>query len=111
MSSTKTLCLRSALLLASDSGVMCSATHAGFRVLRSYDDVREAAGRRSLTGPGKPYWKRPFGSTIALRAAAAAAGEGMAGTEGTGAGRPGPVTVVVVVVMDGVDGRLSFLVE
>ena len=64
-SSTKTLCFRSALLFASDSGVMCSATQAGLRVRRSKEDVREFAGRRSATGPGKPYWKRPLGSTWA----------------------------------------------
>ena len=66
MSSTKTLCFLSALLSASDSGVICSATHAGFRVRRSKDDVSEAAGRRSATGPGNPYWKRPLGSTCFL---------------------------------------------
>lgn len=68
-------------------------------------DVREAAGRRSFTGPGKPYWKMPLGSTRALRAAAL--GEGMAGTEETGRG--GPVTVVVVVVTVGRGD--SFFVE
>lgn len=105
MSSTNTLCLRSALLFASDSGVMCSATHAGLRVRRSYVDVRDAAGRRSLTGPGKPYWKMPLGSTGGLRAAA---GEEIAGTDGDGRG--GPVTVVVVVVEIGV-GEEPFLEE
>jgi hypothetical protein len=68
-------------------------------------DVREAAGRRSFTGPGKPYWKTPLGSTIARLAAAA--GEGIAGTDV--AGRGGPVTVVVVVVVVG--GRDSFFPE
>src|SRR5689334_20545927 len=103
MSSTNTLCFRSALLSANDWGVMCSATHAGFRVRRSKEEVSEGAGRRSFTGPGKPYWKRPLGSTTGVLVA----GEGIAGTEWIGAGRAGPVTVVVVVVTTG-DGRLSF---
>lgn len=108
MSSTNTLCFRSALLFASDSGVMCSATHAGFRVRRSYVDVRDAAGRRSFTGPGKPYWKTPLGSTGGARAAAT--GLGMAGTDEIGVGRGGPVTVVVVVDTV-VGGRESFFAE
>lgn len=62
-----------------------------------------------MTGPGKPYWKSPFGSTTGLRAAAA--GIGTAGTDGIGAGRGGPVTVVVVVVDTAVGGRGCFLDE
>ena len=42
---------------------MCSATQDGLRVRRSKEDVRALTGRKSATGPGKPYWKRPFGST------------------------------------------------
>ena len=42
---------------------MCSATQCGFLLARSKEDVREAAARRSATGPGKPYWKTPAGST------------------------------------------------
>jgi hypothetical protein len=103
MSSTKTLCLRSALLLASDCGVMCSATQCGLRVRRSKEDVREAALRRSATGPGKPYWKTPLGSTGRAGVAATC---GMPGTGGIGAGRGGPVVVVVVVVV--VDRGVSF---
>lgn len=71
---------------------------------RSKDDVREAAGRRSLTGPGNPYWNRPLGSTNCLRVPA---GEEIAGTEDKGVGRGGPVTVVVVVVETAVGGRVS----
>lgn len=67
-------------------------------------DVREAAGRRSFTGPGKPYWKIPFGSTGGVRAAART---GTAGTDVVGRG--GPVTVVVVVVMVG--GTFCFFVD
>lgn len=88
---------------------MCSATHAGFLVRRSKEEVRDAAGRRSATGPGKPYWKRPLGSTGGGCFRAAAAGEGTAGTEDGGAGRGGPVTVVVVVVET--DGGVSFFEE
>lgn len=49
---------------------MCSATQCGFLVRRSNDDVVERFGRRSLIGPGKPYWKTPVGFTggvISLR--------------------------------------------
>ena len=42
---------------------MCSATHRGFRVLRSKAEVVERVGWRSEIGPGKPYWRRPLGST------------------------------------------------
>ena len=62
-SSTKYECFRSALLADRDAGVMCSATHCGFRVRRSKAEVVERVGWRSDTGPGKPYWNRPLGST------------------------------------------------
>lgn len=42
---------------------MCSATQLGFRVIRLKDEVRGREARRSDTGPGKPYWKSPAGST------------------------------------------------
>ena len=82
---------------------MCSATQCGFRVRRSKEDVREAAGRRSATGPGKPYWKIPLGSTGLW---AAMAGCVILGTGGRGVGLGGPVVVVVVVVV--MDGGVSF---
>ena len=72
---------------------------------RSKEDVSEAAGRRSATGPGKPYWKMPLGSTGLW---AATAGYGIPETGGRGAGRGGPVVVVVVVVV--MDGDVSFFV-
>ncbi len=76
--------------------MMCSATQCGFRRARSKQEVREAAARRSETGPGKPYWKTPDGST-----------GGMAGTLGSsrrmgmgggGVVRLGSLEIVVVVV-------------
>lgn len=96
----KTLCLRSALCVLRDWGVMCSATQKGFRVRRSKEEVRLAAGRRSAMGPGKPYWKRPLGSTGAgARALVMVGGEGM----GTGwPVREGETAVVVVVTVVGV---------
>jgi len=42
---------------------MCSATQKGFRVRRSKEEMRELRVARSDIGPGKPYWKRPAGST------------------------------------------------
>lgn len=42
---------------------MCSATQVGFRSRRSKEDIREGRVARSDIGPGKPYWKRPVGST------------------------------------------------
>lgn len=42
---------------------MCSATHEGFRRRRSKEEIRACRVARSATGPGKPYWKRPAGST------------------------------------------------
>ena len=69
--------------------------------------MSEAAGLRSATGPGKPYWKRPFGSTSGCLAANA--GEGTPGVGAGGAVRDGaPVVVVVVVVITG--GGVSFFV-
>lgn len=66
-SSTKTECLRSALLAEREAGVMCSATHIGLRVRRSKEEVVERVEWRSLMGPGKPYWKRPLGFTGGTR--------------------------------------------
>ena len=43
--------------------MMCSATHAGFRRRRSKEEISAWRVARSATGPGKPYWKRPAGST------------------------------------------------
>ena len=63
VSSVKMLCFLSAWLEAREAGVMCSATQCGLRVRRSKEEVREGAGRRSEIGPGKPYLKRPLGST------------------------------------------------
>jgi hypothetical protein len=42
---------------------MCSATQLGFRRRRSKEETSESRVARSATGPGKPYWKRPAGST------------------------------------------------
>ncbi len=62
---------------------MCSATQAGFLVRRSKDEVVESVGRRSLTGPGKPYWKTPVGLTGGRRSLRSGVGRG-AGTGGGG---------------------------
>jgi hypothetical protein len=51
--------------------------------------VRLAAGRRSDTGPGKPYWKMPLGSTretpgwvvVGRRGIGEALGSGLGGSE------------------------------
>lgn len=78
-SSTNVECRRSALFADSEAGVMCSATHAGLRVRLSKAEVVERVGRRSDMGPGKPYWKRPFGFTggrISLSGCAGVAGIG-----------------------------------
>lgn len=61
---------------------MCSATQKGFLVRRSKEEMRELRVARSATGPGKPYWKSPAGSTGAERAAGV-----RAPGKGTGAGR------------------------
>lgn len=58
---------------------MCSATQNGFLVRRSKEEIRELRVARSATGPGKPYWKSPAGSTGAVMARAPG--------KGTGAGR------------------------
>jgi hypothetical protein len=42
---------------------MCSATQEGLRSRRSKEDTSALRVARSATGPGKPYWKRPVGST------------------------------------------------
>ena len=81
---------------------MCSATHDGLRVRRSKEDVRDAAGRRSATGPGKPYCKRPFGSTggeIALGV--------YTGVAGTGAGGVVPDGEATEVAVVGIEGAVS----
>ena len=77
---------------------MCSATQDGLRVLRSKEEVSEAAGRRSATGPGKPYWKIPAGSTGPVTAFV-----GKMGAAGGGALAPLLVvlTDVVVVAIEG----------
>ena len=43
--------------------MICSATQDGFRSRRSKEEMRECLVARSAIGPGKPYWKRPAGST------------------------------------------------
>ena len=80
-SSTKTECRRSPLLREREAGVMCSATQCGLRVRRSKADNVDRLGRRSAIGPGKPYWKRPEGSTGAM---ISLAGRGPAGVGGKG---------------------------
>jgi hypothetical protein len=78
---------------------MCSATQLGLRVVRLYEEVREEALRRSDTGPGKPYWKSPEGSTGARAAAALgsivpiAMGEGGRGAVFQGTAMVGDVAV------------------
>lgn len=97
---------------------MCSATQCGLRVRRSKEEVREGAGRRSATGPGKPYLKRPLGST---------GGESVKGVGGVergkdaGVGGGGDVVVVVDDVVEeedegdqneddeGADGENAFM--
>lgn len=79
---------------------MCSATHAGFRVRRSYADVREEAGLRSATGPGKPYWKSPDGSTGLVEPCI---GIGAGAGADTGTGGRVEVEIVVVVVLVAID--------
>lgn len=82
---------------------MCSATQCGLRVRLSKEDVNDGAGRRSLIGPGKPYWKTPEGSTGEMRA-----GIGLGIGAGIGAGGPVvvEVTVVVEVVVGGIAGAV-----
>lgn len=98
-SSAKYECLLSPPVMSRLAGVMCSATQCGFLVVRLKDEVSEHAFRISETGPGKPYWKTPAGSTGGWR------GTALRGS-GTGAGGGGVVrvalgfeTVVVVVAM------------
>lgn len=62
-SSKKELPFRSPSLMERDSGVMCSATQDGLRVRRSKALERGRVLISSAIGPGKPYWKRPTGST------------------------------------------------
>jgi len=42
---------------------MCSATQEGLRRRRSKEEMSAGRVARSATGPGKPYWKSPAGST------------------------------------------------
>lgn len=91
VSSTKKECFRSAPPIASDWGVMCSATHAGFLVRLSKADVVDRVGCKSLTGPGKPYWKKPDGSTGGMMALE---GKGDIGTGGWGVVDVGEPTTV-----------------
>ena len=88
-SSTKKECLRSALFAFKDVGVICSATHCGLRVRRSKADVVERVGWRSEIGPGKPYWKRPLGSTGGMMSLKRAgyAGTDVVGVDAVTAGR------------------------
>ena len=75
--------------------MICSATHKGFRVRRSKEDVVESVGRKSEIGPGKPYWKSPLGftgGTSSLR--------GRGGDAGTG-GREDVVVEAVETVGEG----------
>jgi len=80
---------------------MCSATQCGLRFARSKAEVREAVERRSLTGPGKPYWKTPEGSTGGMKGTVRSSRRTGSGRGGAGVVRvaPGEVTVVVVVVI------------
>ena len=76
---------------------MCSATQCGFRLARSKEDVRDGAARRSATGPGKPYWNTPEGSTGGT---AGTFGSSLRiGTGGGGVVRVGSFEMVVVVVV------------
>ena len=75
---------------------MCSATQKGFLVRRSKEEIRELRVARSATGPGKPYWKSPAGSTGGL----AAVGRGRAPGAGAGTG----TVEVAGVLVDGVVG-------
>jgi hypothetical protein len=86
--------------------VMCSTTHAGFRVRLSKLEVREDVGRKSAIGPGKPYWKRPFGSTGGCRVL-----RGLRAKPGAGTGAGSDVAegdAVVVVVIGGEDVCFRF---
>lgn len=69
--------------------------------------MREGALRMSETGPGKPYWKRPAGSTGGGMGNEPSLGSpnGM-GTGAGGAVREGVEAVVVVVVVVMVSFRL-----
>lgn len=74
---------------------MCSATQEGLRVRRSKALARGRLVTASATGPGKPYWNRPAGSTGDVVARDGAS----AGDWGCGAGNEVVVVVVVVVVV------------
>lgn len=73
---------------------MCSATQAGFRSLRSYEETSACLVARSATGPGKPYWKSPAGSTGGIISEI-----GIGLEAGTGAGTD-VVDVAVTAVLD-----------
>ena len=75
---------------------MCSATQCGLRRARSKQEVREAAARRSATGPGKPYWNTPEGSTGGT--AGTLGSSRRIGRGGGGVVRVGSLEMVVVVV-------------
>lgn len=79
---------------------MCSATQYGFFLSRSYEEVNEAAARRSATGPGNPYWKRPLGSTGLMGRASFAIGF-KTGIGGRAVDEFDTVVVVVVVATGG----------
>lgn len=78
---------------------MCSATQYGFLVRRSKAEVVETLGRRSLIGPGKPYWKTPVGFTGGTISFRSGVGRGV-GTGGEGDAGVGTVRVERVAVGD-----------
>ena len=75
---------------------MCSATQWGLRRARSKQEVKAPAARRSETGPGKPYWKTPEGSTGGTRGTLGSSRR--MGRGGGGVVRVGSLEIVVVVV-------------
>lgn len=66
--------------------MICSATQCGFLVILLYDEVSDGAWRMSETGPGKPYWKTPAGSTGGMKG-------GLGSSRVIGTGGAGPVLV------------------
>jgi hypothetical protein len=89
---------------------MCSATQKGLRVRRSNEEVKEGIGRRSAMGPGKPYWKRPLGSTRAGCLSVLYESGRLGRGTGAGIGAAGVRTVVVVVDVTVLVG-VGFLLE
>lgn len=61
--------------------------------------MRDGALRMSATGPGKPYWKTPAGSTGGRAGSRCERGIGAAGTGTGGAGAVRDVVEVEVVVV------------